>query len=86
LDIAPHDERDFEFLDERAKIESSGASGDGRITFSAVGMGDISVAIVPGTVRELTEDQFAARTKEAVTVLIQDYQAKVRGLRIRFYA
>ena len=43
-------------------------------------------SIVPGTVRELTEDQFAAPTKEAVTVLIQDYQAKVRDLRIRFYA
>ncbi|MGH3623086.1 MAG: hypothetical protein ACRDQ5_15040 [Sciscionella sp.] len=86
LDVAPHDQRDYEFLDARSEIESSGASSDGRITFSAVGMQDISVEIIPGTLREMTEDQFAARTKEAVTVLIQSYLAKVRDLRIRFYA
>lgn len=41
--------------------------------------------IVPGTVRELAEEQFAARAKEAVTILIQDYLAKVSALRKRFY-
>jgi hypothetical protein len=86
LDVAPHDQRDYDFLDARSAIESSGASGDGRISFSAVGMQDITVEIVPGTVRELTENQFAVRTKEAVTILIQNYMAKVRDLRIRFYA
>ena len=86
LDIAPHDDRDHEFLRERSQLESAGASGDGRITFSAVGMRDISVRIVPGTVWQLTEDQFAARTKEAVALLVQDYRAKVRQLKIRYYA
>jgi hypothetical protein len=86
LDVAPHDQRDYDFLDARSEIESSGASGDGRIKFSAVGMQDLTVEIVPGTVRELTENQFAVRTKEAVTILIQNYMAKVRDLRIRFYA
>jgi hypothetical protein len=86
LDITPHDQRDYDFLDARSEIGSSGASGDGRIRFSAVGMQDITVEIVPGTVRELTEDQFARQTKEAVTILIQDHMAKVRDLRIRFYA
>lgn len=86
LDVAPHDQRDYDFLDARSAIESSGASGDGRIKFSAVGMQDLTVEIVPGTVRELTENQFAVRTKEAVTILIQNYMAKVRDLRIRFYA
>jgi hypothetical protein len=86
LDIAPEDERDHAFLSERSQIESSGASSDGRITFFAVGMQDISVRIVPGTVWKLTEDQFATRTKEAVTILVQDYRAKVRQLKIRHYA
>lgn len=56
-----------------------------RTRFSAVGMRDATVQIVPGTVRELTEDQFTVRTKEAVTILLQNYLAKVRDLRIRFY-
>jgi hypothetical protein len=86
LDVTPHDQRDYDFLDARSEIAAGGASNDGRIRFSAVGMQDITVEIVPGTVRELTEDQFAARTKEAVTILIQDYMAQVRDLRIRFYA
>jgi hypothetical protein len=86
LDIAPHDRRDRDFLDARSEIESSGASGDGRITFSAVGMQEMSVKIVPGTARELTEAQFAAQAKEAVTILIQDHLAKVRDLKVRFYA
>jgi hypothetical protein len=38
LDVAPHDQRDYDFLDVCSAIESSGASGDGRIRFSAVGM------------------------------------------------
>jgi len=85
LDIAPHDERDHEFLDERSKIQAAGRSSDGRISLTCVGMQEIAVEIVPGTARELTEDQFAARAKEAVTVLIQDYLGKVRALKTRFY-
>jgi hypothetical protein len=84
--VAPHDQRDYDFLDARSEIESSGASDDGRIRFSAVGMQDIAVEIVPGTVRELTENRFSVRTKEAVTILIQNYMPKVRDLRTRFYA
>lgn len=86
LDITPHDERDHEFLRERSLIESTGESNDGRVVFSAVGMQDIAVRIVPGTVWKLTEEQFVARTKEAVTLLVQDYRAKVRELKIRYYA
>jgi hypothetical protein len=85
LDITPRDDRDGKFLGERAKIEASGRSGDGRITLTCVGMQDISVEILPGTVRELTEAEFTARAKEAVTTLIQDYLAKVRALRKRCY-
>lgn len=85
LDIAPQDERDHEFLDERSKIEAAGKSGDGRISFTCVGMQEIEVEIVPGSVRELTEDEFASRAQEAVAILIQDYLAKVRALKTRFY-
>jgi hypothetical protein len=85
LDVTPRDERDHEFLDERSKIEAGGKSSDGRISFTCVGMQEISAEIVPGTVRELAEEQFAARAEEAVTILIQDYLAKVSALRKRFY-
>jgi hypothetical protein len=73
------------FLDERSKIEAGGKSSDGRISFTCVGMQEISVEIAPGTVRELAEEQFTARAEEAVTVLIQEYLAKVSELRKRFY-
>ncbi len=85
LDVSPRDQRDHDFLDARSKLESTGASSDGRITFSTVGLRDMSARIVPGTVRALTEDQFAMRTKEAVARLIQEHLAKVRALRVRFY-
>jgi hypothetical protein len=48
-------------------------------------MQEISVEIVLGTVRELAEEQFAARAEEAVTTLIREYLAKVSELRKRFY-
>ncbi|MEV6640830.1 hypothetical protein [Amycolatopsis sp. NPDC051371] len=85
LDITPRDERDHEFLDERSKIEAGGRSSDGRISLTCVGMQEIAVEIVPSTVRELAEEQFAVRAEEAVTILIQDYLAKVSALRKRFY-
>jgi hypothetical protein len=85
LDVDPHDERDYEFLEARAKIESSGSSAGGRIAFAATGMQNMSATITRGTLRELTENQFTARAKEAVTALIQDHLAKVRELKTRFY-
>ena len=85
IDIAPRDQRDRDFLDARSEIESAGRSGDGRIGFAAVGMRDVAATIAPGTLRELTERQFIGRTKEAVTMLIQDHLAQVRQLKLRFY-
>ncbi|HEV8558278.1 MAG TPA: hypothetical protein VGR06_18045 [Actinophytocola sp.] len=85
LDVEPHDQRDHDFFDARSKIEASGSSAGGRIAFSAKGMQDMSAKIAPGTLRELTETQFTARAKEAVTALIQDHLAKVRELKTRFY-
>jgi hypothetical protein len=85
LDITPVDQRDHDFLEARSEIESSGASSDGRIRFAAVGMQEITAGIEPGTLRELSEEQFTDRTKEAVTELIQDYLGKVRELKLQFY-
>jgi hypothetical protein len=85
LDVDPHDQQDYEFLDARAAIESGGASTDGRVVITAVGMREIEVRIAPGTVRQLAEDQFSARTAEAVAALIQDHLSRVRELKMRFY-
>jgi hypothetical protein len=81
----PESQQDRDFLEARSQMESAGASSDGRITISAIGMQDPEVHIVPGTLRELSEEQFVARTKEAVIALAEDYQAKIRELKVRFF-
>jgi hypothetical protein len=81
----PETQQDEDFLEARSEMEATGASGDGRVTISAVGMQDPQVRITAGTLRELSEDQFVARTKEAVTALAEDYQAKIRELKVRFF-
>jgi predicted RNA-binding protein len=85
LDVTPVDQRDHDFIEARSEIESSGASSDGRISFAAVGMQEITATIQPGTLRELTEEQFTDRAKEAVAALIRDYLGKVRELKLQFY-
>jgi hypothetical protein len=81
----PPDQQEQDFLDARAQLHEHGASGDGRITISAVDMHDITVRIVPGTLRALSEHEFAADTTEAVTALLADRRAKVRELKMRYF-
>ncbi|MDQ3577851.1 MAG: hypothetical protein M3443_09680 [Actinomycetota bacterium] len=83
---APQNPRDREFLDARDELESQGASGDGRITVSAVGMQNVEVRIATGTLRALSEQDFVARVKEAVNAFLEDYLTKIRGLKVRFFA
>jgi hypothetical protein len=52
---------------------------------TAVGMENFSVHISPGTVREITEDQFSVDASEAATKLIQYFQVKVDELKKRYY-
>lgn len=85
LDIEPDDGHDFRFQEESRVIESCGESGDGRVALSAVGMDEFTARIKRGTVRELSEGEFAARTAEAATLLVEDYQAKMAELKVRYY-
>jgi hypothetical protein len=78
------DQRDRDYLTARAQLRERGVSGDGRITITAVDMRDIEVRIIDGTLRVLTEQQFAASTREAVTALLNDRRTKVRELKMRF--
>ncbi|SDC42409.1 hypothetical protein [Actinokineospora iranica] len=78
-------QNDHDFLAARSELESSGASRDGRVTISAVGMQNVEVRIVPGTVRELDEHEFSGRVSEAVHALADDYQTKIRELKIRYF-
>ncbi|WP_067580749.1 hypothetical protein [Nocardia terpenica] len=79
------DSTDIDFFAERDKTEAAGASSDHRITISTIGMRNFSVHIAPGTIREITESQFGGSVAEAAALLIQDYQAKVRELKQRYY-
>jgi hypothetical protein len=49
-------------------------------------MQDWTIRISAGTVRALTEDQFAADFVEAAEALIADQMAKIRQLKQRHYA
>ncbi|NBH11312.1 hypothetical protein [Amycolatopsis sp. SID8362] len=85
LNIDADDLRDSNFFADRAKVEAVGASSDERITISTVGMENFSVHIVPGTIREIPEDEFAASASEAATKVIEAFQAKVDELKKRYY-
>ena len=85
LNIEIDDLRDSNFFSERAQVAAVGASVDERIRVSAVGMENFSVRIEPGTVRDITEDEFTAGAAEAATRVIEDFQAKVDELKKRYY-
>jgi hypothetical protein len=82
----PPDRQEQDFLAARAELREHGASGDGRITISAVDMHDVTVRITRGTSQALSEREFAADTREAVTALLADRRAKVRELKMRYFA
>jgi hypothetical protein len=81
---ASPDQRERDFLAARAEVRASGASSDGRVTISAVDMHEITVGIPRGTLRALTEVQFAAATREAVVALLADHMSKVNELKVKF--
>ena len=85
LNIDVDDLRDSNFFSDRSKLEAIGESNDNRIMITAIGMENFSVHIKPGTLREVSEDQFAASASEAATKLIRDFQLKVDDLKKRYY-
>lgn len=64
----------------RERIEATGASADGRVVISAVGLRNFAVRIRPGTVRELPEQDFAERVRDAAAVFLTDHMNQVREL------
>ncbi|ASU80609.1 hypothetical protein CDG81_22670 [Actinopolyspora erythraea] len=85
LDTEPRDQHDFDFQAACRAVESYGESSDGRFALSAVGMDEFTARIKRGSLRELREEEFAARVVEAATVLVRDYQAKTTELKWRYY-
>ncbi|MBN9745993.1 hypothetical protein DMP23_33760 [Amycolatopsis sp. A1MSW2902] len=85
LNIDVDDLRDSHFFTDRANVEAVGASAGERVAISAVGMENFSVAIKPGTVREIPEDQFSVDVSVAAAKLIQDFQDQVDELKKRYY-
>jgi hypothetical protein len=85
LNIDADDQHDLNFFAERDGIQATGRSSDERVTISAVGMENFSVQIKPGTVREISEDQFTADAMEAATKLIREFQEKVDELKERYF-
>lgn len=56
-----------EFVAARDELVATGASADGRVTISSVGLHVFTVRITPGTLRALSSRDFAERTREAVS-------------------
>jgi hypothetical protein len=81
----PVSERDLDWRDERDEMVVRGYSADGRVSVKAVGMRQWEVHLTPGTVRELSEEQFAAAVGQAAGDLIRDQFAKIAALSNKYY-
>ncbi|MGI5215514.1 hypothetical protein [Plantactinospora sp. CA-290183] len=76
--------RDVEFHEARDELVAEGRS-DGTIQVSVRGMQVWTVRIADGTVRRLTEQEFAARVQEAAGQLIRDQFRKIGLLKAKIY-
>lgn len=81
----PVSPRDFAFYEAREKLVAEGRSADERIYIALRGMRSWTVRIREGTLRRLTEEQFAAHMRAAVSAFITDQYAKVRALKLEIY-
>jgi hypothetical protein len=84
-DSRPTSQRDFEFYDKRENLVAEGASADDRVRLSVRGMRDWTVAVAPGALRQLPEEEFAAQVAVAARELIADQVAKIRELKVAIY-
>ncbi|ASW55514.1 hypothetical protein [Plantactinospora sp. KBS50] len=75
----------MDYDQQRRDLVAQGRSNCGRIAISVRGMQSWLVRIAPGTVRQLDEEQFAARLREAAGELIRDQFAGIRVLKSRIY-
>jgi len=79
----PQEQGGLGFQEEVRSIEVSVESADGRVSLSTVGMQDFSARVRRGTVRELGEEEFAARIAEVAPQLVRRYQARVLEMKVR---
>jgi hypothetical protein len=77
--------RDQEFEAARDDLVVRGRSADGRVEVQTRGMREWTVRIQPGTLRALTETQFAVGVGEAAAGLIADQRERLRDIAVRTY-
>jgi len=82
----PEEVRNRAYEQARDEVEASGSSADGRVTVSAVGLRNFTARITPGTIRELTEQEFVSRAREAATAFLADHRAQIRELKLAFFS
>jgi hypothetical protein len=76
--------RDLEFRAARDELVAEGRSADGLVQISTRGMQEWTVRIADGTLRTLTENEFAARVSEAAGQLINDQRTKIDVLQLEY--
>jgi hypothetical protein len=81
----PETQRDREYRADRARLIAEGSSRDRRVRLAVRGMETWTVRIAAGTVRALTEEEFAARVSEAAHDLIADQKTKIWQMKQRHY-
>lgn len=81
----PVTRRDHEYQEELAKLVVEGASTDGSVSVTAVGMSSFVISIRPGVVGVVSEASFAQLASEAGTRLVEDQIQKVAKLRWDVY-
>jgi hypothetical protein len=77
--------RDRDYRTARDELIAEGRSADGRVHLAVRGMRGWTIRIADGTLRELDEEEFTGRVREAAAELIRDQLAKVRTLKARIY-
>lgn len=78
-------ERDLAFREARAELVAEGASDDGIVALSVVGMWHWTVQIAPRTVPDLGEESFCRAVAQAAERLIDGQYAKALQLRAAIY-
>lgn len=79
----PEELRNRDYEQACDELAASGASSDGRVTVSSVGLRDFQVRITPGTLRQLTETEFRSRVREATTAFLADHTNSIQLLKLR---
>jgi hypothetical protein len=77
--------RDVAYHAARDELVAEGRSADDRVHVAVQGMRRWTIRIKRGTVRALSEEEFAVRAGEAASELIRDQFSKIKELKRRIY-